>query len=575
MRWLRNGWIQDLRQAVRTLRRSPGFTLVAVGTLGLALGVNAGIFSIVDAVLLRPLPFPEPDRLVYIGGTAPGSDLPDEFDLSAEFFLQYQDQSKLLEGIAPYDDFTNTLRVGDRAERVRMAYSTPSLFPTLGAVPILGRVPVPEDEDRVAVLSHGLWTSWFGGDTAVIGRSYYIGGKDRTVVGVMGPEFRFPVDGVTLWITDVVHQEDIEPGRFGMALVGRMRPGVDIPALERELGPLAQRLPERFGGTPGYAELIMKHQPVVRPLEEQLVGQVAGPIWVLFGSVAVVLLIACANVGNLFLVRAERRQRELAVRRAIGAARLQLFRGQITEAMVVALLAGVVAMVLAWVSVPLYLRFVPPDVPRVGDIEVRWSTLLFTGVVSALAALLCGVLPALRASEPSLDRLRDGSRGSTSRRHWARDGLVVAQTALALVLLTGSALLFRSFQKMKNVDPGYDTRDLFTFQIAPEGDQLDDAASFARFHLAFKERLAALPGVEAVGIVDHVPLNEGLGELRFWPAERTGESDGGVRLGFNSVTGDYFSTAGIRLLEGRVFTPAEQLNNPGYVIVNRSAANLL
>ena len=232
----------------------------------------------------------------------------------------------------------------------------------------------------------------------------------------------------------------------------------------------------------------------MRSLEEQLVGHVAGPIWILFGSVAVVLLIACANVGNLFLVRAERRQRELAVRRAIGAARLQLFRAQITEAAVVALLAGALAMVLAWVSVPLYLQFVPPDVPRIGDVEVRWGTLLFTGVASALAALLCGGLPALRASEPSLDRLRDGSRGSTSRRHWARDGLVVAQTALALVLLTGSALLFRSFQKMRNVDPGYDTRDIFTFQIAPEGEQLKDAASYARFHLAFMERLAAPAG---------------------------------------------------------------------------------
>ena len=205
-------------------------------------------------------------------------------------------------------------------------------------------------------------------------------------------------------------------------------------------------------------------------------GRVAGPIWILFGSVAVVLLIACANVGNLFLVRAERRQRELAVRRAIGAGRLQLFRAQITEALVVALLAGALAMVLAWVSVPLYLKFVPPDVPRIGDVAVRWGTLLFTGVASALAALLCGGLPALRASEPSLDRLRDGSRGSTARRHWARDGLVVAQTALALVLLTGSALLFRSYQKMRNVDPGYDTRDIFTFQIAPEGEQLKDAA---------------------------------------------------------------------------------------------------
>jgi putative ABC transport system permease protein len=373
----------------------------------------------------------------------------------------------------------------------------------------------------------------------------------------------------------VLRPEEIEPGGFGMGIVARLRPGVTIPDLVRELGPLAQRVPERFGVSAAYAELVKKHRPVVRPLEEQLTGDVAGPLWVLFGSVAVVLLIACANVSNLFLVRAERRQRELAVRRAIGAARWELFRGQIAESAVVALLAGVLAMVIAWVSVPLYLEFVPPNVPRIDDVTVRWGTLLFTGLASALAAFLCGALPAVRASEPSLDRLRDGSRGSTSRRHWARDGLVVLQTALALVLLTGSALLLRSFQKMRNVDPGYDTRDIFTFQIAPEGEHLDDAASFARFHLAFKERLEQLPGVQAVGIVDHVPLDEGYQDGRFLPAERSGENDGGVRLGINNVTGDYFSTMGIRLLEGRVFAPEEQLNNPGYVIVNRSAANLL
>ncbi len=575
MRWLRNGWTHDLRQAIRVLRRAPGFTLVAVGTLGLALGANAGIFSVVDAVLLRPLPFPEPDRLVYIGGTAPGSDLPDEFPVSLEFFLQYQEQSKLLEGLSPYEDFTNTLRVGDRAERVRMAVSTASLFPTLGVAPILGRLPLAEDEDRVALLSHALWTSWFGGDTAVIGRSYHIGGTQRTVVGVMGPEFRLARDDVALWITTVVRPADVEVGQFGMPLVGRLRRGVDVADLERELGPLAQRLPERFGGSPGYAQIIRKHRPVVRPLEQQLVGDVAGPIWILFGSVAVVLLIACANVGNLFLVRAERRQRELAVRRAIGAGRLQLFRGQITEAVVVALLAGALAVLLAWVSVPLYLRFVPSDVPRIGDVEVGWGTLLFTGAAAALAALLCGALPAFRASEPSLDRLRDGSRGSTSRRHRARDGLVVAQTALALVLLTGSALLFRSFQKMRQVDPGYETRDIFTFQIAPEGDHLTDAASFARFHLGFMERLEHLPGVRSVGIVDNVPLNESLSDGRFLPAERSGENDAGVRLGATSVGGDSFSTMGIRVLEGRVFTREEQAENPGQVIINRSAANLL
>ncbi len=576
MRWLTDGWIQDLRQAARALKRTPGFTLVAVVTLGLALGANAGIFSIVDAVLLRPLPFPRQDRLVYIGGTAPGSDLPSEFDLPLEFFIQYRDQSKLLQGLAPYDDFTNTLRVGDRAERVRMAVSTPSFFPTLGVKPMLGRLPLDEDEDRVALLSYGLWQSWFGGDTAVIGRSYSIGGSQRTVIGIMGPHFSFPRDGVTLWVTAVIRPEEITPGRFQtFALVGRMRPGVTTADLARELAPLAQRLPERFGGSPAYTELIRKHRPVVRPLEAQLVGEVVRPIWLLFGSVAVVLLIACANVANLFLVRAERRQRELAVRRAVGAGRLQLFRAQISETLVVALLAGALAMVLAWASVPIYLEFVPPDVPRLGDVTVRWSTLLFTGVASVFAALLCGGLPALRASEPSLDRLRDGSRGSTARRHWARAGLVVAQTALALVLLTGSALLFRSFQKMRSVDPGYDTRDIFTFQIAPEGEQLKDARSFAQFHLAFMERLRHLPGVQSVGIVDNVPLNESLALARFLPAERAGETGRGVPLGLTSVAGDYFKTMKIRLLAGRTFTDADQLTDLGHVIVNRAAANLL
>ncbi len=575
VRRLIDGWSQDLKHAVRALRRTPGFTLVAVGTLGLALGVTAGIFSIVDAVLLRPLPFPEPSRLVYIGGIAPGSDLQGEFQLGPEFLVQYQEQSKLLQGVAPYDDFTNTLRVGDRAERVRMAVSTPALFPTLGVAPVLGRLPTAEDEDNVALLSHGLWESWFGSDTAVIGHAYYIGGKERTVIGVMGPQFKFPVDGALLWITAPIHPADIKPGQFGMGFVGRLRPGADMPSLERELGALSQRLPERFGGSPAYADLIQRFHPVVRPLEQQLVGPVAGPIWILFGSVAVVLLIACANVGNLFLVRAERRQRELAVRRAIGAGRLQLFRAQITEALVVAVLAGALALVLARVSVPLYLRFVPPNVPRIGDVAIGWGTLLFTFAVSAGTALLCGILPALRASEPSLDRLRDGSRGSTSRRHWARDGLVVAQTALALVLLTGSALLFRSLQKMRQVDPGYDTRNIFTFQIAPESDELKDAASYARFHLAFMERLRALPGVQSVGIVDNVPLNEDLSDDTFIPAERAGDSRGGVMLGFTSVAGDYFQTMGIRLLAGRPLTDQDQLTDLGHVVINRSAANLL
>ena len=241
----------------------------------------------------------------------------------------------------------------------------------------------------------------------------------------------------------------------------------------------------------------------------------------------------------------------------------------------VAVLAGALALVLARVSVPLYLRFVPPDVPRIGDVEVRWSTLLFTFAVSAVTALLCGVLPAVRASEPSLDRLRDGSRGSTARRHWARDGLVVAQTALALVLLTGSALLFRSLEKMRNVDPGYDTRDVFTFQIAPESDELKDAASYARFHLAFMQRLRAPAGRAVGGDRGQRPAQRGPLGRHLHPGRARGRQPRRVMLGFTSVAGDYFQTMGIRLLSGRALTDQDQLTDLGHVVINRSAANLL
>ena len=575
MHWLTSGWGRDLRHAVRALKRSPGFAVVTIGTLGLAIGVNAGIFSVVDAVLLRPLPFPEPDRLVYIGATAPGSDFADEFEVAPEFYVHYKEESKLLEDIAIYTSFTASLRVDDRTERIRMAGGTPSLFHTLGVTPLIGRLPTPEDENGAVVISHTLWTTWFGGDTAVLGRSFYMAGDNRVVVGVMRPDFNFPRDDALLWLSNVIRPEDIGPGRFGEPLVGRLRPGVTIDALTEELARLARQLPERYGGPASYARLIEKLRPVVRPLDQQLVGNVSGPLWVLFGSVGLVLLIACANVANLFLVRAEGRQRDLAVRRAIGAARGDLFRSQISEAVVVAGLAGVLALVLAWVSMPLYLRFVPPNIPRIGQVSMGAGTLLFTLVASVGSALLCGLMPAVRSSEPSLDRLRDGSRGSTRRRHWARDGLVVAQTALALALLIGSGLLMRSFLKMRNVDPGYDTKDIFTFQIAPEGGALTDAAAFARFHLSFMDRLAAMPGVQSVGIVDNVPLNEGLSDARFLPSERAGSVDEGTLLSYTSTAGNYFTTMGIKLLAGRGFTPADQLSELGNVVLSRSAANLL
>ena len=578
-RWQMTGtletWTRDLLYAARNLRRAPGFTLVAVGTLGLAIGANAGIFSVLDAVVLDPLPYQDAGRLVHIGATGPGSDLPDEFGVSMEFFVHYREESRLLEEVALYNSFTNTLRVDDRAERVRMSAPSLSAFGTLGVTPILGRLPTAEDEGRAAVLSHGLWTDWFGADPSVLGRSIDAGGDTRTVVGVMGPDFWFPDDGTLLWIPQVVRPTEITPGRFGLSVVGRLAPDATPETLAAELTRLALRLPERFGGSPGYARFINEnHRALVRPLASHFLGDVSAALWILLGSVAIVLLIACANVANLFVARAERRQQALAVRTALGAGRAQLVRSMMSEAVLVALMAGGLAVVLAWLTVPLLLGAAPPNVPRLAQAGIAPSTLLFTLCASLLCALLCGFVPALRASATDLARLREAGRGSTRRAHRGRNALVVVQTALALVLLIGSALLVRSFVALGHVDPGYETEDLLTFQFAPEQDHLTDAATWAAFHMGFMDRLRALPGVESVGIVENVPLDEGLSSGRYL---RQGMASGEepALLYYTFTGGDYFEAMGIELLQGRPLTASDNTSELGNVVVSRSAADLL
>jgi len=567
-------WTREIRLALRALLRTPGFAVLAVGTLGLAIGANAGIFSVVDKVLLDPLPYADNDRLVYIAGTAPGSDFPEEFPLAAEFFVQFR-ESGLIEELSTFNSFTSTLRVGDRIERVRMSAPTLSMFDTLGAKPVLGRLPTPEEADEVVVISHQLWRTWFGSDPEVIGRSYYVSGKDRTVVGVTAPGFWFPNDGTLLWMPQIAREEEIQPGRFGQPFVARLAPDVDLETLAAELQTQARRLPERFGGSANYAHLIEQFRPVVRPLEEQLLGSYSGPLWILLGSVAIVLLIACANVANLFMVRAERRLPDLAVRRALGAGRARLIFFQMAEVAVVATLAGALAVVLARLGVPVLVSAAPEGVPRLDEVAIRSTTLLFTFATTVLSALLCGLVPAVRFSAPNLARLREGGRGSTRRRHWLRNSLVVGQTALALFLLIGSALLIRSFLKLRDVDPGYDTRDVFTFQIAPEGEHLRDAPTYARFHMDFMDRVAALPGVERVGIVENVPLNEGLTGGRFRTEDMTDEEDGGALLRYTWAAGDYFRTLGIEVVRGRTFTAEDHVSQLGNILVSRSAAELL
>jgi predicted permease len=567
-----NHWIDDLRHAWFALMRTRAFTVVAVGMLGLAIGVTAGMFNVVDSVLLDRLPYAQPERLVAISATAPGSDLPEEFGVSGEFFVHYRERSKQLVDVSTTNSFTNTLRVGDRVERVRMSWPTTSLFSTLGVQPILGRLPEVADETRVVVISHALWTSWFGRDRDVIGRTIHAAGETRTIVGVMGPEFDFPTADTLLWISNKMDASDItQPGNFGVGVIGRMAPGATHESVADELTALARELPERFGGTPAYARIIGQHRAIVRGLDEQLLGVVSGPLWVLFGATAIVMLIACANVANLFLVRSEGRHREMAMRRALGAARARLMRLQMAEAAVVAGLAGLVALILASVVLPLFLRAAPEGIPRIANVGLDAATIGFTLLAAVVAAVVCGGVPAFRGSAPDLTRLREGGRGSTGRRHALRHALVIAQTALALVLLIGAGLLLRSAWELKQVDPGYETQDIFTFQIAPERPELADANAFARFNLEFLDRLAALPGVESAGLVENVPLNEGTDNLRV----RTESAAEPALLQYTHAAGDYFETMGIAVKAGRVFADDDHGTARGNVIVSASAAKAL
>jgi predicted permease len=547
-----------------------------VGTIGVALGITSAIFAVVQKVLIEPLPYEDADRLVYIAASAPGFDFPDEFGVSLEFYFEYRELTDVLEDVGTFNSFTNTLRIGDRVERVRMSIPTPSMFTTLGVQPMIGRLPVAEDEQDVMLISHAAWQDWFGADPSVIGRGFEVAGGTRTVIGVMGPDFAFPNEGVLVWIPNNVRNEGLNPGRFGVSLVGRVPEGVELEAVRARLRDASRVFPEKYGGSARYLRLMELHEPIVRPLEDELFGFVKAPLWVLLGSMTVVLLIACANVTNLFLVRSERNLRDLAVRRAIGAGSAQLARLQLSESVVIAGMAGVLAVGLAWVTLPALVSSAPGQVPRLSEAVLTPSTLAFTLLLCLIVAFVCGLPPAMRAAGARTSALREGARGTTRRRHRGRDALVTLQTALALTLLVGSGLLLRSFQALQAVDPGYDVEDVFTFQMAIEDEPgLEDAVSLARFHLDFLDRLRALPGVASAGIVENVPLNEGVGVGPF-QTEATMDDEGAApTLGRTWAAGDYFEVMNIGLLRGRTFEDAEQLDNPGSVIVSERAAELL
>jgi predicted permease len=578
----------DFKRAARSLSRAPMFTLVIVVTLALAIGANTAIFSVVKVVLLEPLPFANADRLVYISGTAPGTDQPQEFGVPDELYFEYRNSAPAIEDAALYTTGSSTTRVGERTEQLFLTGTTPSLFTTLGARPMLGRLPT-DDDDRVVVLSHWLWQSWFGSDPAVIGQSHYFGRQTRTVIGVMGPEFRFPDERVAFWWPVRFRAAAVTPGEFFYDMVARVAPEMDHAGLMAQLEPLARRVQERLGGPATYARIMERHRPVVRPLREQLVGNVGMALWIVLGMVGIVFLVACANVANLFAVRAESRRQDLAVRSALGAGRGCLVRSQMAEALLLAAAGGVGGALLAWAGVPLLIRAAPDAVaggftgapiPGLATAGVDMTALWFTAGLSVLAACAFGLLPALRFSAAGvLNSLRQ-TRAIAGRHAVTRDALVVVQIASALVLLVGAALLVRSFWQLNQVDPGYDTEGIFTFkispdQVAPGRDDLSDRASRSRFQYAFMDRLAALPGVESVGFVTALPLDVGAddGFVTSRRIEASGAEAPRVRIA--GAGGAYFQTMGIELVTGRFFERVEEQQGLPTIIISRSAADLL
>ena len=572
---------QTLRSLARGLLRSPAFTALAVLTLAVGIGATTAVFSLVNAILLRPLPFPEPERLVGVWHSAPGLDI-QQFEHSLGTYVLYKRHARSLEGIGLYDAGSASLTDGASPERVTSAGATASLFTVLRATPARGRVFVEGDErpgaEPILILSDALWRRRFGGDPAVVGKSLRVDGVARQVVGVMPPSFRFPEPDTELWLPVTIDEANLEIGNFNWYGIARLAPGATPETAQRELAAIVRRMPEEFPSDDITAGM-MEHArftTLVHPQRDDVVGEIQQILWVLLGAVGVILLIACANVANLFLVRAEARQREVAVRTALGASRGAIARTFLGETTLLALAGGLLGLLLAGAGLRALLALGPEGIPRLEEVGIDLPVLGFTLFISLLAALLCGGFAALRYGTPELvPALKEGGRGgSTGReRHRARNLLVVAQMALALVLLVCSGLMVRSFWRLRHVDPGLEPRGVLTVRLALPETEYPDEASNARFTTALLERVRALPAVVEAGTVTLLPLTGG-GSNSAHTFEDFPLPPDAVPpiIAVRFATPEYFQAMGIPLLAGRTLSPVDPARPTNEIVVSAALA---
>ncbi len=578
-----SGTLAGIRLTARSLARTPLFTVITVVTLAAAIGANTAIFSVVNGVLLRPLPYPESDRLVVVGHTAPLAGFPEVPQATGTYVL-YRDENTTLESFGMY--WEGSMNLSGEGEPVRLtaaAFTTP-MFDVLRIRPFVGRGFLEEeslpDAERVVVLSHGLWQRRFGTDPSVLDRSLILDGESYRIVGVMPEGFDLPDGpGVEIIVPFELNPEELTTGNYSFPGIGRLKEGATLESAYADIRRLTLLLPERYPDdliTPQMIEQTGWDARIV-PLISQVTGDVRSALWILLGTVGVVLLIACANVANLFLVRAEGRHKEIAIRSALGAERGILARGFLRESTVLALAGGALGLLLAFGGIKLLVALGPESIPRLEAIRIDTPVLLFTLAVSVGAGLLFGLAPLFRHTRPDVSgALKEGFRGTTSGRARvrARTVLVLGQVALAFLLMVGSGLLVKSFWNLHNVDPGFDAENVITLRLVLPDNPYDNEEQSVAFFQQLLDRVEAIPGVERAGAVSKLPLlPEGESHSGVLIEDRPVEPGSMPHVALTIVlTPGYFETMGIRLLEGRLVESSDITAGTGAVVVNRAFA---
>ncbi|MGE5099372.1 MAG: ABC transporter permease [Deltaproteobacteria bacterium] len=569
----------ELRFAVRRLARAPSFTIAAVFVLALGIGATTAVFSLVNGVLLRPLPYPSPDRLVWLGHSVQvaGADKADQSDAS---FLLYHERARAFDGIAISRDADVNLGSADgdaaRAKRVASAGVSANLFDVLGVHPASGRGFV-EGEDRptapkVAILSDALWKDNFHGDPSVIGKPIVVDGVSRQIVGVMPRGFAYPSPSTELWLPLALDPATANAGSFNYRGVARLKNGVTIDAARADLERVLPRILDEFPSEIPPAMWAEAHvRPLVTPLRDSIVGDVSRLLWILLGSVSLVLVIACANVANLFLVRGESRQLELAVRSALGSGLAGIIAQALSESFVLAASGGVIGVLLAAFGVKLATSFGGGlGVPRLQEVSVEGSVLAFALGVSVFCAVFVSLVPVMRARRvPIALVLREAGRGSTAgaRRQWARSALVVSQVALALVLVAVSGLLARSFARLRDVKPGFEPRGIVMSRIALPIANYPAATQTFNVYTRLLDQVRAMPGVRDATLTNWVPLTNDHNDTVIGVEDHPLPPNAVPRVHFlPAVDAQYFHTMGIPLLAGRTFGPLDP-QRPAFELV--------